>query len=288
MIRIYLILSIFLFAGDSCTKAQNIQLHGVIRDSFPPPVTDQYLDIYIIMGQSNSQGRATSSDLVLDLYKYLSYPMQWWYTKSYIINQTYNPMAYAQLQAGVNTTDAGSQAGKWGIQPKLAWELMRYKNRDIYFLQNSLGGTEINLWRPSGGFMMDSLELLVTRTNAYAVSLGKTARYKAAVWWQYEQDVFNGTDSTTYINALRTVISDTRSYTGNSTLPFLIVQGLACQVAGGNFNSLYSNIQVIVGAESNNYLVPALGTETCSDAAHASAATYVLKSSQIFNLIKDL
>ncbi len=202
------------------------------------------------------------------------------------MNQAFNGTYFDTLQAGVNTGDVSNF--RWGVQPAWFNQLLRYKNRDLYMIQNAIGGLPISLWdSATSGYMYDSLVAMVGRANAYATSIGKTARYKCAVWWQYEQDVFAATDSTVYINALRGVINVTRRLTGNLSMPFVIVKGLPCQTST-NFNAQMGNIQEIVGAEAFNILIPQTGTETCADAAHADGATYVLKSNQIFQLIKNL
>jgi hypothetical protein len=202
------------------------------------------------------------------------------------MNQTLNGTYFDTLQAGVNLGDVSNF--RWGVQPALFNQLLRYKNRDLYMIQNAVGGLPISLWdSATSGYMYDSIVAMVGRTNAYATSLGKTARYKCAIWWQYEQDVFAGTDSTVYIDALRDVIDVTRRLTGNLVMPFVIVKGISCQSAS-SFNSQFGNIQDIIGAEPYNILIQQTGTETCQDAAHADGATYVLKSNQIFQLIKDL
>lgn len=243
----------------------------------------EFMDVYILSGQSNAQGRAAADSI--NNYAGLPGPQTYNGHNAWVLNERYNPMEFDTLEAGENLGDVSNF--RWGVQPQLAYDLLRYKNTDLYFLQNATGGQAIYRWyEPSNQFMWDSLTNLIDRAEAYATANSKTIRYKGFIWIQGESDAEATFDSAYYVGAALDLFADVRSYTYTPNLKCVIVQLNDCQ-ALDSLVQFQEVQQVIADADANNILIPKNAVYACQDALHFSPITYVNIAKAIYEAIKD-
>lgn len=247
-----------------------------------PPQPSNEIDYYILMGQSNMVGRALSSELINEL-AYLAAPVTINGNSAFIINRYANDSEYQILQAGVNTQDEANP--NFGIQPELAYRMVEYKQKDIYFIQCALGGTRIDAYRyGTSNFTWVQEQIIAAKIAANAQ--GKVARFKSVIWIQGESN--GGDNSGIYEGGLRGLVNECRIYFQEPELLFVIGQMIDCQTGVNNLSLLQDTQALVAQDENNALLAKGDGPQTCRDTLHWSTDKYIDAANDAFELIKDL
>lgn len=184
-----------------------------------PTATDQKLDIYILMGQSNMAGRGplTAEDSIAKNEKVLmlTKDLKWVPAK--------NPLHF-------------DKPGVAAVGPGLSFGLMMQaanKSETIGLVPTAVGGTSINSWTPGGydnatkKFPWDDAEKRILEAMKYGT-------IKGVIWHQGESDS-KAENAAVYLPKLETLIKRVRTLVGNETLPFVVGQL-------GRYNPQYDNI----------------------------------------------
>ncbi|WP_460879919.1 sialate O-acetylesterase [Pontibacter rugosus] len=159
-------------------------------ESSPPTNT---VDVHLIMGQSNSIGRAYAMELPKDLQKPLD--------SCYI----YNPetQRFEVMQAGVNTQ---SVKGMFGPVVKAAQLLSEHKQQKVYFVVTGYGNTQLyhsgsdeeKDWHPESKELTQQALTTIDQARKKLEAEGKTVVFKSITWWQGERDAMNTSKAMLY------------------------------------------------------------------------------------------
>lgn len=268
------------------TATDNLSLTGYSTVQVSVSTTPIGDTAYIIlnMGQSNDAGRNAVSTNYIGMWAYLADTIKVSGKYGYIRNYLGEDYQFKPLKAAHNAAD-GLDRNQAGFQPKLMYDMVSYKNRDLYMLQSSQGGKKIVNWDDASQVIAIWTDTSIASVRSMFLSQGKYPKFIACVWIQGESD--GGNFATSYGNALRRVISKTRTQTANPTLPFIIVEMTDCQTGVTNLAALQAK-QEEVALDSYNYLIGKGGAGGCQDNLHFNFERQRYISDQIFAIIKDL
>lgn len=191
-------------------------------------------DIYIVAGQSNNCGRATSKvDPVATNYTTLEYDR----------TGVWKPLQEATTQVGSFDEGVGAAGSYFGALSNL----LQVYNRPCGFVPRAQGSTTIANWaRNSGNPYSTSTSYGIALTAAAAVGT-----HRALLFWQGESDT--GTSPATYEAALNQLVNDWYADTGKPT--FIIKtnnwNGNATAVRAAQQNVIDTNPHVIGSADPN-------------------------------------
>lgn len=241
---------------------------------------------YIILniGQSNASGRNPVSTNYTGMWAYLADTVKIGGKYGYIRGYQADSAAFAPLKAAHNASD-GYDRNQAGYQVKLMYDMVSYKSRDLYLIQSAQGGKKIVNWDDASQVIAIWTDSTIASVRSMFLAQGKYPKFIAAIWTQGESD--GGNFATSWGNALRRIITKTRTQTANATLPFIIVEMIDCQTGVTNLAALQAK-QEEIGAETHNYLIGKSGAGGCQDNLHMNFERMRYVSDQIFNIIKDL
>lgn len=239
------------------------------------PVIQQFNNYVWLSGQSNMAGRCETSELTGEN-AYLLDPITIGSNSAYIRDFTNNPTTWEILEAGVNTSDNALQ---FGIQPKLAYDLLTLMEVDLYFLQVAQGGKTIANWDEGSAFW----NFIIDQTNAIKASDPK-AKFEYFIWIQGESDGGGtGYDSKLWalITRLRNVI--------NPNLKVLIVQMIDCQTGVSGLSFLQSEQASVAGDSSLNELIAKGGVgDGCRDTLHFDLGKYLDVADKCYEILSAM
>lgn len=195
------------------------------------PSAATHYDVYLIAGQSNADGRGTSSDLTGSLASYAG-PQSG--VKIFYVNPANsNPdtpthkTGWTTLAPGYSVAPGFSgslPSGSFGFEVSLGKALAaKDPARNVAIIKVSRGGTNLHTqWDPnlSGGdnFMWQTFANTVPEAMAALTAGGDTAEIRGMFWHQGESDGGNPT----YQNDLIAFITACRTLCGRPNLPFAI------------------------------------------------------------------
>lgn len=269
-----------LLAGNSiqCQKIHR-NIKTVLINAAPITQPLDTLYYYIIAGQSNAAGRVIYTNWTAPYAGKIKTATHTAFTK----NSALNPGSFDTLETGTNTSD---QVGYSAGQPNLGYDLINYKNRDVYFIQSALGGQAITAW-DVGQYLGDWLDSSITLVQSRAITAGKRSAFKGMIWIQGETG--GGGDTATYHSKCNALFARIRAEANTPNLPIYIVQMKDCQTGVSSLGPL-QDVQASIGAQTNNVLVGKTDTppNSCQDNLHFDFLTQAAIWTFIFNLIKDL
>jgi hypothetical protein len=197
------------------------------------------------IGQSNADGRASSTHLPIALQGDLADCYTW--------RQT-----LGDFEVLNGATNSSSQAGKFGPELKMSYDLKEYFRKRVYAVKYAVGGTMLYEqagmdWNPNS--VNEYLDLAIARYNAAytkLTSMGKTVT-PVVVWWQGETDAEDDARANAYHNnqvALRAKVETISALTGALWVVYKVFlydptrSGLV-NTAKGNLKTAYPKTAVI-------------------------------------------
>ena len=236
---------------DSKTSEINTIITDWVNDTHALPYTPTPLDpdpggvnrLYMIIGQSNADGRGFIGDLPGNLQGQLGRCYVW---RSGI---------WEILEEGVNANN-GLPYSKHGFMLSLAYEERIKHPLDIlYFINEGIGATPLyNKWKYSTG--ANYIQALSTFDDVIAT--GKTFTKEALLWWQGEGD----TGVEAYANAYEADEQDT-------------INGMIAHTGFGQC--------VAVNISGSTSEMPYIDTVRAAKVANAAASLYTLIDSEPYN-----
>jgi hypothetical protein len=276
----------------SCTKGQDLILRGRtvfknVSDEPPTPPNDT-VSIYLIFGQSNAAGRTNVTTNYVSSYAYLADPIILDGDTAFIRGYGSNYSSLDVLEAGVNSSDDMND-NRAGIQPLLGYNLIDYRNENVYFIQSALGGMAAFNWTTSSNPIYKWGDSTCADVRADFEAIGKIPVFKAFIWIQGETD--GGSDTATYRTRLNQMKTISRDITETPDLPFILVQMIDCQSGVTDLAKLQAlqSLWVSENASDNVYILEkGVDTDTCQDTLHFTFDKYLGLTERIFQLIKNL
>jgi len=219
--------------------------------------TNQGLDVYILMGQSNMAGRAAlrAEDSLVQNKNVLMF------TKNTEWAAAKNPVHF-------------DKPGITGVGPGLSFGLamqQQAKTKRIGLVPTAVGGTSINAWVPDG-YDKATKKYPYNDAEKRIVEAMKAGTVKGVIWHQGEADS-QADSARIYLPKLIALIQRLRKLTGNEALPF---------VAGelGHFNPKYANINQqlakLPGLVAHTAVVSSAGLTDKGDRTHFDTQSAIL------------
>ena len=306
-----------------------ILFSALLALSFLPSIANAQntYDVYILAGQSNTDGRGEVSDLSGAQLANLQNDVIISYlnpgSERERANPTSNPNdldvstnGFRSLVPGgfsVESTGSRSRSDTFGTELGFGASIAEATgtNNQIAIIKVSRGGTNLrNDWRVNStvnsgpdepqGFLYRALLEEVNDRLADLRSDGSTAIIKGFIWHQGESDSSNGVNS--YVERYIEFVESVRDEFGEN-IPFVVGELSRARSNSGTFNN---NLNQLVDDSANNnsgvpagiFLVSSLGLETPSnDTTHFNAdgqlelgqrfATVIAGASQFFDLNGD-
>lgn len=165
----------------------------VVSCSQVEPTPQHQVDVHLIMGQSNSLGRAYASQLPAELQQ----PLE----DCFIYNIQKN--RFEPIHAGVNTQ---SGKGQFGPVVQAAQLLRNYKQQPVYFVVIGYGNTQLydsgsgkeEDWHPDSKELTAKARATLDKARAALEAEGKAPVFKSLAWWQGEKDAQNAEKAKVY------------------------------------------------------------------------------------------
>lgn len=269
-----------------CTATDNLGLTGYddVTVLVSTVVTTDTAYIIINLGQSNATGRNAVSTNYVGSWAYLADTIKKDGFYGYIRGYLSDSAEFAPLKAAHNAAD-GYDRNQAGFQPKLMYDMVDYKNRDIYLIQSAQGGKKLTNWDTDGQPLAVWTDTAITDVKADFLAAGIYPKFLACVFIQGESD--GGNFATSWANGVKRVAADVRTYTGNGALPFIVVEMIDCQTGVTNLAALQA-AQEGLASEPNFYLIGKSGAGGCQDNLHFNFERQRYVADQIFAIIKDL
>ncbi|WP_162912086.1 sialate O-acetylesterase [Pontibacter actiniarum] len=247
------------------------------------PAPQNEVAVHVILGQSNSIGRAYASQLPRELRAPLD--------SCYIYNVSRK--RFEVIEAGVNTQ---SQAGQFGPVVKAAQLLRDHQQREVYFVVAGYGNTQLYSSGSEPDWNADSHELtqevlrVLEQSQQALKAEGKTAVFKSVTWWQGENDAkssekaaaygqneaafFTFLDQTPYLHSAKRVVY--KLFPEPSVMPY------ADKVNAAKAKRASSDAKTLSLIDTRKYeLNP-------QDKLHATAKGQVQAGTDLFKAIKNL
>lgn len=187
------------------------------------------VDVYLVAGQSNCDGRGDTNDLTGRL--------EGWYAEqtNVLINYT-NPRSkdpenptyetgWTSLMPGFAVRDANETIPSERFGLELSFGKMMadsYPDRSIALIKVSRGGTTLySDWNPdSNGFMWQTFTNKVTEALQELTDAGGSYDLKGMIWHQGESDI--GQTSAAFTANLTNFLARVRSFVGKPELPIVV------------------------------------------------------------------
>lgn len=286
-----------LFTLGSCSKIPVEAQHVITKYATVLPIPPRPNDTaYVIfkIGQSNDAGRVDVSTFYVGGNAYLADPMIYNGDSGIIrrwVATAGGDNGMQVIEAGLTTSDNNTN-DQAGIQPYLAYQLIDYKNTNIYFFQGAEGGESIIQWSQSVREKWKFCDSGFASMRAYLEGQGKIVKVVATIWIQGETD-FDATpmDSTVYKGHLDSVLYYSRLWTDTPDLPFIMVQAMDCQTAVTNLADLQACQQTWAWTnvgDGVHFMGKGVDDDDClGDNLHYALTKYLTLGERIFQLIKD-
>jgi hypothetical protein len=249
------------------------------------PISDETVDVHVIMGQSNSIGRAYAYQLPEELQK----PLE----GCYIFNASKGK--FEQLHAGVNTQ---SDKGQFGPVVMAAQLLRQHKKKNVYFVVAGVGNTQLHNsgsktlkdWHPDSNELVPQAKQTIEKARKALVASGTEPIFKSITWWQGENDAMDKTMAQRYgqnEQALFDSLDQVEYLSGTKRVVYKIFSDMPNVPHAGTVNSgkamrASSDKRTIKVIETNGY------DRNPQDRLHATAKGQLQAGTDLFNAIKNL
>jgi hypothetical protein len=245
------------------------------------------IDVWLIFGQSNADGRA----LIPDLPGSLAGPRlgQYIYYKPSVNADADGE--WSTLLAGTNNYNPSEATPVFGLEMSFAQEMFEYGQKDFFFIKYGQGSTcmannggtfnpnvasSSDCWIPSGNeltvraldfYVTPALQALRARSINYVV--------RGAIWFQGECDSGSAPNAAAYQASMLTLMTAVQNHSLINN-PDLIWLDFQCQTANlvnmATINTAKQNIQAMFPTRYK--YMPNTGY-TYADGVHLTAASYV-------------
>lgn len=249
------------------------------------PIPDETVDVHVILGQSNSIGRANTVDLPAELQK----PLE----GCYIFNPSKGK--FEILHAGVNTQ---SEKGQFGPVVKAAQLLQNHKKKHVYFIVAGVGNTQLHHsgsktikdWHPDSDELVLQAKQTIEKARKALISAGTEPVFKSVTWWQGENDALDKGMAEAYQQneqALFASFDQVEYLSGSKRVVFKIFSDMknvpyAGTVNTGKSQRAAADNRTLKVIETNGYdRIP-------QDRLHATAKGQLQAGTDLFNAIKNL
>jgi hypothetical protein len=236
---------LFSFLGKWYRASDNTDL-----DSLP------FMDVFVIMGQSNADGKGQLSNLTLTPTVNLADTEMYFSTVDHA-TKDWIQGTWGTMNVGVNTSAA---SGRFGVEYGMAQGFYDLKSTypDAFsthpaFLKHAKGSTTLATdWDASFGnnYMYDSMEKAIADARFELAQKGYRLKIRGLVWFQGESDAFTESYADDYEDNLTAFIADVRTRLCDLDLPVVI-----CQVAYASSPPTYlSEVRAAQQAVADNDL----------------------------------
>ena len=249
------------------------------------PILEEIVDVHVIMGQSNSIGRAYSYELPEELQQ----PLE----GCYIFNPSKDK--FELLHAGVNTQ---SEKGYFGLVVNAARLLHQHKKKNVYFVVVGVGNTQLHNsgsqtlqdWHPDSNELLPQAKQTIEKARKALVASGVTPVFKSISWWQGENDAMDKTMAESYgqnEQALFASLDQVDYLSTTKRVVYKIFSDMPDVPHSGTVNSgktqrASSDKRTIKVIETNHY------DRNPQDRLHATAKGQLQAGSDLFDAIKSL
>ena len=255
---------------------------------------DNNFDLFIVAGQSNTDGRVLFADAPswLDQSNPINPNVKVWNS---IDNQ------FNQFELGVDTGSNLPNTTNWAYDLIFTHQYVEHYNRPLYLVKRTKGGTPIYIdldnikgsWNIDFANIPDGFAKLLLELHerydaakAFANSVGKSFNLKGILWHQGEGDygivdAYNNyeTNFSNVISYIRNVITD------DPTLP--IIFGSISHVSA-QYNAIVETAQFNVAANDDNAYIVDMSSGTLLDAYHFDATSTTYLGTEMFNIFKTI
>ncbi|PRY13850.1 protein of unknown function (DUF303) [Pontibacter ummariensis] len=243
------------------------------------------VDVHIIIGQSNSIGRAAIYQLPPEYHK----PLE----GCYIFNRANEQ--FELILTGVNTQ---SEKGQFGPVVQAAKLLREYKGQNVYFIVAGVGGSQLYKsgtqelldWHPDSEELILQTKQTIEEARATLLAQGKAPQFKSIAWWQGEHDSFNEAKALAYQE------NETALFKAFDQVPYLskakrVVYKIfsdadilphAATINAAKAKRAASDPRTVAVIETDGY------TRIPNDRIHATDTGQLQAGRDLFNAIKDL
>lgn len=251
----------------------------------PSPDAVETAEIHIIIGQTNSIGRAAASQLPPELRNPL--------VGSFIFNPKREQ--FEPIYAGVNTQ---SESGYFGPVVKAAQLLRDYKQKDVYFIVAGIddislspSGNSIDMdWHPSSNELFARTKKTIEDARFVLAAKGKKAVFKSITWWQGESDsldpakavgylrnesaLFASFDQVPYLSKINRVVY--KIFPVKVALPYYEI------INSSKVKRAATDMRTVAVIETKDY------ERITGNKIHATTKGQLQAGTDLFNAIKDL
>ncbi|MDF7823598.1 sialate O-acetylesterase [Pontiellaceae bacterium B12227] len=220
----------FYLADGSSSASRTHQLDDIVLNGSVQGGVEEGIDVYLIAGQSNADGRAATNDLTGRLAGWAGEQTN---APSYYANPINgDPINPSYLTGWTNMMPGFSVApGYTGdlpsptFGPGISFGKMMVDsdpNQDIALIKVTKGGSNLHSnWSPAGnGFMWQTFTNHVTVAMQQLADAGETATIRGLIWHQGESDISR--TSAEYTADLTSFLAAVRSFTGVANLPIVM------------------------------------------------------------------
>lgn len=247
----------------------------------PPP---RHYDVYLVAGQSNTDGRGTNAHLTGDLAPYAAPQPD---VRIFYVNPTNRDPINPRYNTGWRMLAPGYAAPRtsrtlpthrFGFEVSLGRALAAQDpERNVALIKVSQGGTSLQThWNPAGddgNFMWQTFANKVPEALAALTANGDTAEIRGIFWHQGESDGGNPT----YQADLVAFIAAVRALTGKPELPFAIGELERDDVTPPVRDRTYQLTAManVAAADPHTILVSSAGLLTY-DGTHFTSEAYIV------------
>ncbi|MDF7809091.1 sialate O-acetylesterase [Pontiellaceae bacterium B12219] len=220
----------FYLADGSSSSGRHHQLDDIVLNGSVQGGVAGGVDVYLIAGQSNADGRGTTNDLTGRLAGWAGEQTN---APAYYANpingDPINPSyltGWTNLMPGFSVAPGytnGLPSPTFG--PGISFGKMMADsdpNQEIALIKVTKGGSNLySNWSPAGnGLMWQTFTNHVTVAMQQLADAGKTATIRGLIWHQGESDISR--TSAEYTADLTNFLAAVRSFTGNANLPIVM------------------------------------------------------------------
>ncbi|MDF7800142.1 sialate O-acetylesterase [Pontiellaceae bacterium B1224] len=220
----------FYLADSSSSAGRHHQLDDIVLNGSVQGGVVGGIDVYLIAGQSNADGRGATNDLTGRLAGWAGEQTNApTYYANPINGDPINPSyltGWTNLMPGLSVAPGytgGLPSPTFG--PGISFEKMMADsdpNQEIALIKVTKGGSNLySNWSPAGnGFMWQTFTNHVTVAMQQLADAGETATIRGLIWHQGESDISR--TSAEYTADLISFLAAVRSFTGNANLPIVM------------------------------------------------------------------
>ena len=256
-------------------------------------ITLPVMDLFLVMGQSNADGKADINNFTGTQSEDLSSTLC--YVAS--VNQTTKDFvdgSWGAMNVGTNTATAGNRFGpEYGMADSAiairSTEPVMFA-RDAAFLKIVKGATDLaEDWSStfSNNYMYTAMEKGLPNGKFGLGQFGRRFRIRAMVWYQGESDAGNLTFANNYQSNLTAFLTDIRTRVGISDLPIVLCKVDYDSSPPAYLSTVRAALQSVADNDSNIEIIDTQGLGR-RDSVHLDADGMFLLGQQIITKLSSM